>query len=719
MSYGVGNGEMGKTTNEAKWHEKILSSPNPFAGSIVRSAWEDFPDVKSLNGSLTDQVLNLLQEVKTTHITKVLLIQGQAGIGKSHFLSRLRRTADQGEFLFVSVRPISDVTTIFNHIYRETFTSLRKKSIQITYTPMDSLISHILTGTLVKELKKVEKRKILPKKIKNLIDILEKDHTLIFKLLESDQSSFTIFNSLVEKAIRSIEREYPEVDLTFLNVLFKAINPELKPYSIRWLQGDDLPDEQLQTLGVRTTINKDQIAQRILHSVMTLSDRPILLCFDQLESIYDRFGDPIVLFAFFDTVIRLCNETPNALVLLMSQAATWNEQIEPQLQRSAKDRIEFIEVLQTPTLEQLEELVRIRLHSLWGIYPYPPPSEIYPFTPNYLKFLGENEGWNPRNIIRILARDINQMKTTRNVVIIDRLIEAPPPEGTPDSIREFVLKQMNILVSRFSDNLEENPFSARENYLEAGLYDLFKGSMDLQRKFEGKTIKKIVFKTKPQHLDMILTINKGEGKDDFWGIEVCNKENSNSVMAVLRRIKNHFDQNQINKWYILRDSNLRIKSTWIKTNEMINSLTERGGSIIYLDTENNAQISACRELLDLSSAGDLEFNNSVITRKELIPIIVEEILPNISLLKEFFSLEETIKEPPILLTPVSDLKKQIIDILETTIVVNMSKLFPDFNDRETEYRKNIEELETSKKVVVISDKDSQLVISKAPGEDIF
>ena len=706
-------------TNEEKWFDNILTSPNPFSGSIVRSAWEDFPDVKSLNGSLTDQVLNLLQDVKNSHITKVLLIQGQAGIGKSHFLSRLRRIADQGDFLFVSVRPISDVTTIFNHVYRETFTSLRKKSFKATYTPMDSLISHILSGTLVKELKKVNKRKVLPKKIKNLIDILEKDHTLIFKLLESDKKSFTIFNSLVEKAISSIENEFPEVDLTFLNVLFKAINPELKPYSIRWLQGDDIPDDQLSALGARTTINDDQIAQRVLHSVMTLSDRPILLCFDQLESIYDRFGDPIVLFAFFDTVIRLCNETPNALVLLMSQAATWNEQIEPQLQRSAKDRIEYIEVLQTPTLEQLEELVKIRLDKLWGKFPYPPPSEIYPFTLSYLESLGDVEGWNPRNVIRTLARDINQMKATQNVVLVEKTMEGPLPEGTPESLKDFVLNQMNILISRFSDNLDENPFSARENYLEAGLFDLFKGSMELQREFEDKRISNIVFKTKPQHLDMILTITKGNGETENWGIEVCNKENSNSVLAVLRRVQNHLDQSKISNWYMLRDESIRIKRTWKKTNEMINSLRKRGGSIVYLDTETNAQIFACRELLDLSSAGDLEFNNTIVTRKALIPIIIKEILPDISLIGELFSLKEPRVELPPRPDSITGLQKQIMNILETTMLVNMSKLFPDFNKQEKEYRKTINKMKNENLVVVISDKDNQLVISKAPGEDIF
>jgi len=706
-------------TNEEKWQDKILSSPNPFAGNIVRSAWEDFPDVTSLNGSLTDQVSNLLQEVRTSHITKVLLIQGQAGIGKSHFLSRLRRIADQGDFLFVTVRPISDVTTIFNHIYRETFTSLRKKSLKTTYTPMESLISNILSGTLVKELKKVEKRKSLPKKIKNLIDILEKDHTLIFKLLEADKKSFEIFNSLVERAILSIEEEFPEVDLTFLHVLFKAIDPELKPYSIRWLQGDDLPDDQLQALGVRTTINNDQIAQRVLHSVMTLSDRPILLCFDQLESIYDRFGDPIVLFAFFDTIIRLCNETPNALVLLMSQAATWNEQIEPQLQRSAKDRIEYIKVLQTPTLKQLEELVRIRLDKLWGKYRYPPPSEIYPFTLNYLKSLGETEGWNPRNVIRTLARDINQMKATRNFAVVEKPFEGPPPVGTPDSLKKFVVNQMNILVSRFSDNLDENPFSARENYLEAGFFDLFKGSMDLQREFEGKKISKVVFKTKPKHLDMILTINKGNGETSHWGIEVCNKENSNSFLAVMRRIKNHLDQKMINKWYLLRDSRIRIKKTWKKTNEMINSLRKRGGSIVYLDTETNAQLYACRQLLDLSSAGDLEFNNTVITRKDLMPIIIKEVLPDISVFNELFSLTETVIQPSPLPGPITNLQQQIMNVLETSIVVNMSKLFPDYNKREKDYRTTINELKMKNQIVVLSDKDTQLVISKAPGEDIF
>ena len=99
-------------------NKKLLGYTNPFSGIIARSAWDESPDVESINKQLTQQVLDLLHEVKDASYTKIMLVQGQPRIGKTHFISRLRRLSKNKNFLFVAVKPISSVTSIFSHIYR-------------------------------------------------------------------------------------------------------------------------------------------------------------------------------------------------------------------------------------------------------------------------------------------------------------------------------------------------------------------------------------------------------------------------------------------------------------------------------------------------------------------------------------------------------------------------------------------------------------------------
>ena len=192
--------------------------------------------------------------------------------------------------------------------------------------------------------------------------------------------------------------------------MFKYHNPDLRAYAIRWLQGDDVSQEYLTLLGVTESINTESIAQSVLYSLMHLSQKPFLLCFDQFESIYDRFRDIDLLISFFDTIVRICNETSQILVLLMVQSAVWTGSIEPNLQRSALDRIEFRESLKTPALDELSELVALRLKPIYSVHHYAPENPIYPFTIKYLEEIAIMQGWNPRSILKVLSQTFQKIK---------------------------------------------------------------------------------------------------------------------------------------------------------------------------------------------------------------------------------------------------------------------------------------------------------------------
>ena len=78
-------------SNKAEWNRLFLDASNPFLNTIVRNAWEDSItkyDVKSINSEASNLVLELLSEIKKNSYSTACLIQGQPGVGKSHFLRR-------------------------------------------------------------------------------------------------------------------------------------------------------------------------------------------------------------------------------------------------------------------------------------------------------------------------------------------------------------------------------------------------------------------------------------------------------------------------------------------------------------------------------------------------------------------------------------------------------------------------------------------------------
>ncbi|OLS19276.1 MAG: hypothetical protein HeimC3_46420 [Candidatus Heimdallarchaeota archaeon LC_3] len=718
--------------SEEQWHKHLLESANPFTNIIVRSAWEDFPDVESINGSCTQQVLSFLNDIKENTISRVMLVGGQPGIGKTHFISRLRRISDKNNYLFVAIRPISDVTAIFNHIYREIFTSLRKKKEDQKYSPMKVLISSIISQSLIKALKKKGQSEPLSKKIESLMEKLKKDHTIILSLIGHDNNAMEILQSLSNIAIEMVEEEYPEVDLTFLKVLFKALHPKLHSYALRWLQGDDLDDDILKKLKVKDSISNDDIAQRVLHSLLTLSDKPMLLCFDQLESIYDRFHDISIVVGFFDTIVRLCNETPNALILLMTQTVTWAEQMEPNIQKSAKDRIEHIDTLSVPSNEEMKELISQRLNHVWGTFPYQPLYETYPFSEEYIKFISQSQGWNPRGVLRELSREFQYMlknKEVKEFKVSQEQISAPKIETkvvlpTKDRLDLYLENQIHKVITQYKENIDDNPYSTRENYLEAGLFDLLKGCVDSELTINNKKVTELVFKKKSKDLDMIATIINESGQEEKWGIEVCNNERGQSFYGILNRITNNLAQKIITKWFIIRDKNLEIKKSWKKSNELLEGI-KSSGHLIYIDIDDNARIFGLKEILDLSSSGDLDIEGHPVVRKEVLPYIMDNLFFKVDIINKMFELESK-KEGPIITVskrPKKDIttsiREDILSKANSQMLVNFQKLFPDYKKEKKLYNSVVESLKIEGKIVIMNQSKTNIVIAKSPSDDVF
>jgi hypothetical protein len=63
--------------------------------------------------------------------------------------------------------------------------------------------------------------------------------------------------------------------------------------------------------------------------------------------------------------------------------------------------------------------------------------------------------------------------------------------------------------------------------------------------------------------------------------------------------------------------------------------------------------------------------------------------------------------------------EELLRLLEHQMVVNVRKLFPDFEYKPDSYRKTIHQLVESNQIVVVADRPNELVITKKPADDLF
>ena len=127
----------------------ILGKVNPFRSTSVGDPWQlGLIDVQEINKKATRVVLETLDEVRSTGRSGMALILGDAGVGKTHLLARLRRIASEQQYMFISVRPLGDIQRIYGHILQELMISLRKPVEAEDYTPLEKFVGEIISRAI-------------------------------------------------------------------------------------------------------------------------------------------------------------------------------------------------------------------------------------------------------------------------------------------------------------------------------------------------------------------------------------------------------------------------------------------------------------------------------------------------------------------------------------------------------------------------------------------
>ncbi len=372
--------------------EIILRSPNPFDNIRSVNFWHEQqqpePEVESIHQEAIAAIEATLDQVAQDHRTRTLILDGDGGSGKTYLLGRLKKTFNHKAF-FAYIPPFPQSDHIWRHILRYTVDSL----VQVPEGQTDSQLLLWLNSILSALKQRTIKEKILKD---DVLDLLRSDRQKFISQLKSIYEKASIYKK--KASIYNADN--------FFGVLHDLTDPEIYPLACEWLRGDNLSEESLQILKIKTSIDDEIAARESLANFSKIAGdtQPIVLCFDQLENIAPLPNGSNELPALFNINTKIHDEDNNFLIILSAPTNTWKKN-ESQIDLTHKARIDKKVALGLINLKQAESLLASRLYPLHHQANPKPTSSLYPLTRQYLEEEFPGGKTNPRNSI-IFGKDI-------------------------------------------------------------------------------------------------------------------------------------------------------------------------------------------------------------------------------------------------------------------------------------------------------------------------
>ncbi|NCO74084.1 MAG: ATP-binding protein [Cyanobacteria bacterium] len=298
---------------------------NPFDDITFGNFWYEKPVTEDVNSIHHDAIIQTEKQLKllkkdALHLTKTLLLIGDAGCGKSNLLGRLKKQLNDEAF-FVYIQPIEDYNYFWRHTLQYTIASL----MQIPEGETDSQLRLWLKGLPVFE-----------------------NQNLWQKIL-GEKKTF----------ISHLKKSYPAgifENKKFFGILYELAKDNYD-LACEWLAGEDLDEEDLGILGVNKSIDSEKFARGILNNFGRIADatKPIILCFDQIERAFSSVFN-------FNTTFH--NERlVNFLIIISAVRDNWQTFKKTMIQ-SELARINQTITLEDITIEEAEKLWINRLKPL-------------------------------------------------------------------------------------------------------------------------------------------------------------------------------------------------------------------------------------------------------------------------------------------------------------------------------------------------------------------
>ncbi|MBD1212894.1 MAG: ATP-binding protein [Dolichospermum circinale Clear-D4] len=369
--------------------------------------------VESIHKEAIIEIEGLLDLVGQDHRSRTVLLAGESGSGKSYLLGRLKRTLNPKAFFAYILCNWPDSSNIWRHILRHTVDSL----IQVPEGEKESQLMLWLKSLTAFTRSDIKQRIFND----NFWEALQSNRQKFIKHLKDSYKKAGIYN--------------PDM---FFGVLHDLANPELYDLACEWLRGDDLNEDSMKEIKVKTCIDTEDAAKNILANFGRISTQtqPIVLCFDNLDTMPQLPEGFLDIQPFFNVNTTIHGDNLKNFLVIISVITNTLKRHLDRILPADKAGIHKTIQLKPITIEQAEALWAYQLQPLHQLASPRPESPIFPLNRQILEKTYPGGKTMPRNALTLGREEYQKYK----VIPPPPLPNPTPPTPLPDPTQaEFEL----------------------------------------------------------------------------------------------------------------------------------------------------------------------------------------------------------------------------------------------------------------------------------------
>ena len=584
----------------------LLEAPSPFADPVVRLDLEvpPPPDVPAVHAAVRTAIADAIGVVARERRAQMVLVTGDPGMGKTHQLAHLRKRSD-GQYVCVDVPPLKD-TSPFGHVARYMVQGLAAAGV------LERLLWDVLRQVAVAVRADADEH--------GDDDVVER---IDDALVGSDRFAM---------AFRSMAQQDPELGpllykrgrrlaplstlpADFGRVLGRITDREAERAIVDWLRAAELAEEDLALLGLEHGVDTEARAFEVVRALCLSSQRPVVLCLDQLESIAGLIGASGVA-RMFTALMELYQQAPVAIVL-MCQTQQWVE-LRRDVPQAAVDRIRVLPPLAKPTADEALAIVASRLDAVWAAHGVASPAPTWPFAEDAVRALVEER----RPTIRGLLLDIDaQLAEMRRTGDVDAAPLAPPPID-----EKAALRAARDRYRKVADERRELATPAfREELLRHAVLDVLEHACQTRATIGGVTVTSIENPEKPKvgpRPPAVVTLESPDGTRRL-ALDVHSSE-PRSTHRVLARLRDLVDERAADCAVLLREREAPLPESAKRSHELLDELGQRGGALVWIEAEDALRLVGAELLLDAAGAAEVLVGKRNASREEVLGFLFDD-----------------------------------------------------------------------------------------------
>ncbi|MBQ9419855.1 MAG: ATP-binding protein [Synergistaceae bacterium] len=599
-----------------------LRQNNPFSSSASPLPWENNnPDLLQLSREASEDIEHLMRQ-KRREPSKPLagLVLGEAGAGKTHMLTRiLRRLRNNSRpAVFVAVKTFRDPDSVTRHLLSEIFISLKRTHSE-GRTQFDMIMSEFMDSYQ-------ERRR--------------EDGFSNAEIKKIDPRVY-------------IARDIPQLERNFLKCFVKCLSGDSLERNdiLDWLS-DGLDEEDALKLGLpsrdlssMTDARRELEAEKVLSAlgqVLAYAKVPMIVCFDQLDSMRDR----ALISAWGNIINLLMNDLVGILPLCFVRSQIWNDVFMPVLDEAVVHRLSNnTMIMKSCSIAQARQLIRARIESVFG----EDAEEIFQWL---IAKMGSklHDGYSPRMVIEM---------ANHAITATGEITEAPNPNDIDSAIKAAYEEEYRKVQS------EPGTWPPNAGQLALALEVWLNAHDGFEFQDSGVKNMKLIGTYRDKHVAFAIVT----GKSHFV------------ASAGLKRAAEFIEKHKNNFCCYITETKVH-KSTWKIANEELKAFEKLGGHSLFLDDDTRITWYALTALINRIDNGDvnlyLSSGNRTATRED-----VRGFVKTLSLMDFPFDDDGT----PLRLSPVSPLARgdrgvpdsTLPDEIDEAILCNVLSEFVDIS----------------------------------------